>query len=135
MVWGIGLMGLSGLSMAIVSLSPGGSRAAASLVLATPSAVETNAARLGTGIGGALMVGWAVTLLLLLRSTQVAGGQAPEERLRHLGQAIFFGIASWFAIDSAVSIALGGTLNVVFNMIYLAAIGGPAWGLGRTISC
>lgn len=127
-------MGVSGLSMAAASLIPGGSRWAANLVLTHASALETTATRLGTGIVGALMTGWAVTLWLLVRYAHGPLPAPPAQRLQQLGHAIASGVLAWFSLDSALSVALGAPFNVVFNLMYLAAIAGPAWGLQRPAS-
>ncbi len=127
---GIALTGLSGLSMVVMALVPGASVWASQLVFSTPQ-VETLLTRLGTGVGGALMAGWAVSLWLMLRSTEVERPCSARERARELGRAIFAGILTWFLRDGTVSVALGVPFNAAVNIVYLVAMGLPALALGR----
>ena len=60
------------------------------------------------GIIGAVMAGWMICIILLARGPFLAG------RL-HAWNAPALPLASWFLIDTAVSIAHGGWGNVLLN--------------------
>lgn len=123
---GIWLTAVSGFSMVVAALVPGGSSFAASLVFSEPGP-ETTAARLATGVGGAVMSGWAVTLGSLLRD---CAPESTRSKAESLGPAIVWGVLVWFILDGVVSLALGAPLNLGFNLVYLIALGAPARLIG-----
>ncbi|MFO0744219.1 MAG: hypothetical protein U1F43_00905 [Myxococcota bacterium] len=88
--------------------------------LAGPAADPSvgGAARLATGIYGGLMAGWGVTLALLGREVPVA-------------RAAGLGLVTWWAVDSAASIATGFPWNAVSNTAFLALFAPLVLGLGR----
>jgi len=88
-------------------------------VLAAPDA------RLYAAICGGVMVGWGVTLwLVVTRLLPVDPGLARSMLLS--------GTVCWFVVDSAGSFAAGAPLNVAANTLMLLAIIVPAWGIGRS---
>lgn len=77
--------------------------------LAGPAAEPgmNSAARFGAGIYGGLMAGWGVSLHLI-------GRRAPITR------AVGWGLLTWWAVDSAASVATGYPLNALSNTGFLA---------------
>lgn len=67
--------------------------------------------RFSLGVMGGVSIGWAVMLFLVLRQA-IAQGPAG----RPLWNAISAGMASWFIIDSTLSVATGFGLNVIPNI-------------------
>jgi len=65
------------------------------------------AARLGAGIYGGLMAGFGVTAYMV-------GRRASTTR------AFALGLASWWVVDSAASVAIGYPLNALSNLGFLA---------------
>ncbi|MDJ0712354.1 MAG: hypothetical protein QNJ14_18350 [Woeseiaceae bacterium] len=87
--------------------------------------VDTVSARLFSAITGGLMTGFGVMLWV------VATELCPREPA--LGRrVILLGIGSWFVVDSAMSLAAGAPLNVLFNTGFLLIFCVPAWGLSET---
>ncbi|MEQ1867279.1 MAG: hypothetical protein HOP13_09260 [Alphaproteobacteria bacterium] len=66
--------------------------------------------RFSQGVLGAVTIGWGVTVLLMLPAVIDLG-----EKGRTFWIAIAAGLAAWFVIDSALSIATGFGLNVIAN--------------------
>ncbi|WP_298190874.1 hypothetical protein [Novosphingobium sp.] len=75
----------------------------------------TPAGRFMIGILGGVFLGWMVMFALVLRQA-VAMGRAG----RPLWLAATVGMASWYALDSTLSVATGFGLNVVPNTLALA---------------
>lgn len=77
--------------------------------------------RFSLAVMGAVTIGWAVTLALVVRAAIKLGPDG-----RPLWHAISVGLGTWFLIDSALSIATGFALNVAPNLalagIYMAGI-------------
>lgn len=109
---------VTGVLLVIGSLIPGVLDPLVSLVFNEQVAVDAPA-RLGLGIAGALMVGWAATLALLVRSID-------ELSPRLLGTATAVGVMSWYLLDGLVSIANGAALNIVGNTLFLVILLLPA---------
>lgn len=74
------------------------------------------------GLQGALTVGWALTIMSLVRVADIAG--APVWR------ALTFALVVWYAIDSVISVSTGFPLNAVSNTVFLAAYLAPVLGSG-----
>lgn len=72
--------------------------------------------RFSLGVMGAVSIGWAVTLHLMIKAAIPLGAQG-----RPFWNAITAGMMSWFLIDSALSVATGFALNVVPNTLLLLA--------------
>lgn len=68
--------------------------------------------RLVNAILGGVMVGWGVMIWLLVDRFLV---RAPQDVKR----VLIVGLATWFVVDSAGSIASGGWLNAVLNIGFL----------------
>lgn len=77
-----------------------------------PEALEESH-RLVNAILGGVMIGWGAMIWLLVDRFLV---QAPLDVKRIL----VVGLATWFVVDSAGSIASGGWLNAVLNVGFLA---------------
>lgn len=71
----------------------------------TPTEVGP-AAQLATGIYGGLMAGWGTSFYLVGRGVS-------------FGKAGAIGLATWYVVDSAASIAVGYPLNAVSNLAFL----------------
>lgn len=68
--------------------------------------------RFSLAVLGAVSVGWAVTLFLMIRAAIDL-----KEAGRPLWNAITAGMVSWFVIDSTLSVVTGFGLNVVPNVV------------------
>lgn len=84
------------------------------LVSMGPPADLTPAGRFMTGILGGVFLGWMVMLWLVVRQAIAMG---------HAGRPLWFaatiGMASWYALDNALSLATGFGLNLVPNTLAL----------------
>ncbi|MBU4433402.1 MAG: hypothetical protein KKC14_03195 [Alphaproteobacteria bacterium] len=81
--------------------------------------------RFSLAVMGAVSIGWAVTLFLVIRAAI-----ALEARGRPLWTAMTVGLVSWFVIDSTLSVATGFGLNVVPNSVLLIFYGFGLIGSG-----
>lgn len=109
---------VSGLLMVLGSLIPGSLDPLVAVVFGEAVAVDATA-RLGFGIAGAVMVGWAGSLAILVRALDALTPQV-------VGTATAAGVAAWFVLDGLVSVVNGAALNVVGNLLYLVILGVPA---------
>lgn len=73
-----------------------------------------------TAITGGFLFGWGIMVWFL--ATQVHA-LAPEP----VRKAVVAGLAAWFVLDSAGSIASGNASNAGFNVIVLLILVGPLW--------
>lgn len=64
------------------------------------------------GVAGAVMVGWAAMMLILL------GGRSTSA-LPSTWRALTAGLLAWFVVDGIVSIAAGATGNLFLNVAFL----------------
>lgn len=81
-------------------------------------------ARLLAAISGGVMVGWGVTLWLVVTRL------LPLNAL--LGRSmLLWGTLSWFIVDSVGSWAAGAPINVALNSVMMLGIVVPAWRIGR----
>ncbi|MEO0911840.1 MAG: hypothetical protein AAFY59_02465 [Pseudomonadota bacterium] len=78
----------------------------------------TREARLLAAISGGVLAGWGLMMLLLARAL----AEAPLL----IGRCILAGIGFWFTVDSLASLAATAPLNVIGNILFLAAFGLPA---------
>ena len=76
--------------------------------------------RLIMAIGGGVMLGWGVTLWLLV--TRLYPREPELAR-----QIILTGVIAWFVVDSAGSILAGAPLNAAFNVLFLLIFLVPLW--------
>lgn len=109
---------VTGVVLVMGSLIPNALDPLVSLVFAEPVVMDAPA-RLGMGIAGALMVGWAATIALLVRSID-------DLSPRLLGTATAIGVVSWYLLDGMVSVANGAALNVAGNTVFLIILLVPA---------
>lgn len=77
-----------------------------------------------SALTGGFLLGWGVTIWCL---AQWVHDVAPEGVRR----AVVTGIAAWFCLDSAGSIASGHPLNAMFNALVLLVAIGPLWRPAR----
>ena len=68
------------------------------------------------GVAGAVIVGWAATMLMLLRNRSTSA-------LPATWRALAVGLLTWFVVDGIVSIAAGATGNLVLNLAFFAMFG------------
>ncbi|XDD46175.1 hypothetical protein AB3N60_15900 [Leptospira sp. WS39.C2] len=73
-----------------------------------------------SALTGGFLLGWGVTVWML---AVLVYDKAPDE----VRKAVFFGLLSWFVLDSAGSIASGNLSNVLFNIVVLLIGVGPLW--------
>lgn len=81
--------------------------------------------RLLAAISGGVLAGWGVMILILSRGLLL---EAP----RDIGRIILISIVCWFCVDSLASVAATAPLNVLGNLIFLAAFGVPSLRLVTT---
>ncbi len=79
--------------------------------------LEGGGARLLAAIAGGVMVGWGVTLFMLV--------DALADRFPALGRIVLASLGAWFLVDGAASIASGGWLNAFLNIGFLALFALP----------
>jgi hypothetical protein len=112
---------VSGLLMVVGALFPATLEPLVALLFG--EAVTAGApAHLATGIAGAVLTGWAITIAVLARNLDALSPHA-------VGNAVAAGVIAWFVLDSIVSVATGAALNVLGNVLYLVILLVPAWGL------
>jgi hypothetical protein len=79
------------------------------------------ALRFSLAVMGAVTIGWAVTLHVMIRAAIALGSAG-----RPLWTAVSAGMASWFVIDCTLSVATGFGLNIIPNLllvtIYVAGL-------------
>lgn len=79
--------------------------------------------RFSLAVLGAVSVGWAVTLYLMIRAATDLGEQG-----RPFWNAITAGMVCWFVLDSTLSVVTGFGLNVIPNVLlagtYLVGLAG-----------
>lgn len=76
----------------------------------------------GLGLQGALSIGWAMTMLGLVRAAETVG--APAWR------SLTWSLVVWYVLDSAISVATGLPLNAVSNTLLLAGYLTPVLASG-----
>lgn len=77
-----------------------------------PLELDAPIMRFSQGVLGGVTIGWGVTVLLMLRPIIALGDKGHP-----FWVAIAVGLAAWYVIDSALSIATGFGLNVVPNTV------------------
>jgi len=73
------------------------------------------AMRFSLAVMGGVSIGWAMTMLLAILAAIELG-----DRARPIWIALTVGLATWFVIDSTLSVATGYGLNVVPNIVLIA---------------
>lgn len=76
------------------------------------------------GVLGAVMIGWMVTLLALMRHNF-------QTDPRGTWQILVLSIGVWFVVDSGFSVVTGFVEHVVFNTGFLVLYAIPLVGMGR----
>lgn len=112
---------IAGVLLVIASLAPGALDPVATVMFGETTAVDA-AGRLGIGIAGALMTGWATSISILARSLDRLSAHV-------VGTAIAAGVGAWFVLDGIVSIVNGAALNVAGNVLFLVILMVPALAL------
>jgi hypothetical protein len=105
---------VTGLAMALAGALGGVATVEGWLMALDPTA---DLARLGFGISGGLLVGWAVSMLSLRRP------------LARRVDAHLLGLGLWFVLDSVASVAAGASANVAGNLVFLVLFGAPLLSL------
>ena len=70
------------------------------------------------GVTGAVLVGWAATMIVLLTSRSTSS-------LPDTWRALAVGLVVWFVVDGIVSIAAGAFGNLVLNLGFVALFAPP----------
>lgn len=99
------------------------------LIVGSPGVAEmetTVAMRLLSAIAGGVMVGWGVTLYYV-------AGPVLEMDPGLARRIIGAGVISWFLVDSTGSVIAGAPLNVLGNLVFLAAFLLPLRAMARTV--
>lgn len=92
-----------------------------------PAALTLDPAmRFTLGVLGAVSIGWGLTVLMVMLPAMALGASA-----RAVWIGITVGVASWFVIDSCLSVATGFGLNVVPNIALLVGYLIPVLASGR----
>lgn len=71
---------------------------------------------------GAVMAGWAILMMVIVRGPLRAG--APWAVAALTGPLV-----AWFVLDTGMSLVLGFPLHAVFNIPFAVALGLPLWRL------
>ncbi|MBZ0318843.1 MAG: hypothetical protein K8L91_20675 [Anaerolineae bacterium] len=79
------------------------------------------------GVLGAVMIGWMVTLLALMRHNF-------QTDPRGIWQILVLSIGVWFVVDSGFSVVTGFVEHAVFNMGFLVLYAIPLVGMGRSLN-
>jgi len=112
-----GITGVAGLAFA--GLSIGGATGLLTTILdilylpAAPVVQADETALFAVGVMGAVMAGWAVTMLILVRDPDASGTPA-------VWWALTGGLLSWFVVDGVVSAVAGALGNLALNVAFLA---------------
>jgi len=85
------------------------------------AALATASTRFAAAVLGAVMIGWALTMLTLLRA---ADAGAPVWR------GLTTAVVVWYAIDSPASVLAGYPLNALTNTAFLATFLAPVIASG-----
>lgn len=78
--------------------------------------------RLPFAVLGAVMAGWALQMLLIVRCRERLGTSLTISM-------IAIPLALWFVLDTGMSIVLGHPAHALFNVPFAAALGLPLWRL------
>ena len=126
--WGVLLFGVV-LALVVVPVADAAPRFVFAMLSgdrAKVALLDQSPMKFGLGLQGALTIGWALTMLTMVRAANVGG--AP------IWRALTVALLAWFVIDSAISVITGFPLNAVSNALlmasYLASV--LATGVWRT---
>lgn len=79
------------------------------------------------GVLGAVLIGWMVTLLAIMR-------RHFQTDPRGTWQILMVSIGVWYAVDSGFSVATGFVEHAVFNTGFLVLYALPLLGMGRSLN-
>lgn len=122
MIGAAGVTALAGLGLAaLTAVGATGIHDAIFELVYLPGELEapsSEVASFAIGVAGAVMVGWAATMLVLLASRSASA-------MPSTWWALTLGLLAWFVVDGIVSIAAGATGNLVLNLVFLALFTPP----------
>ena len=122
MIGAAGVTALAGLGFAVLTaVGATGIHDAIFDLVYLPGELEApsgEVASFAMGVAGAVMVGWAATMLILLTNRSTSG-------MPSTWRALTVGLLAWFVVDGIVSIAAGATGNLVLNLVFLALFTPP----------
>lgn len=78
--------------------------------------------RLTAALLGAVMIGWAITIFGLIAAAEQVGAAA--------WRTLTLAMLVWWAIDSAISVALGAPVNALSNSVFIAGYMAPVFASG-----
>jgi len=112
-----GCTGLAGLGLAtLAAVGATGVHDAIFDLVYLPGELQAPAGEVASfaiGVTGAVMVGWAAMILILLAGRRTS-------TVPSMWRALTAGLLAWFVVDGIVSITAGATGNVVLNVALLA---------------
>jgi len=79
--------------------------------------------RLTVAILGAVMMGWALTILAAMQAAERGSGAA-------VWRAVTGALLTWYAVDSAASLLNGSPMNVLSNTVFAGLFLAPVLGSG-----
>ena len=109
--WGVLLFGVV-LALVGVPATDGPGQAVFRIISGNPEShalLSQPGMRFGIGIQGALTIGWAITMMGMIRAAETDG--APVWRY------LTGGLIAWYLIDSGISVMTGLGLNAVSNTL------------------
>jgi hypothetical protein len=80
-----------------------------------PDVATADTISFAVGVSGAVMVGWGTSMLFIYLDP----GMLDRPRV---ARAFLLGTIAWFILDTFMSIALGATINVVGNCLFLGLL-------------
>lgn len=119
--WGVFVFGVV-LALSAVPGANAAPRAVITLIGGDPALLDQPALQFAFGLQGALTMGWAIMMFGMLSVADIGG--APVWR------SMTFGMAVWYVIDSAISVATGLPLNAVSNTLLLVTFLAPILATG-----
>ncbi len=87
-----------------------------------PGFLEAPAMRFTVAVLGAVLIGWAMTILALIGVADAAG--------RPVWRGLTAAMLTWFAIDTTLSVLTGFALNAVPNAVFVATYLAPVMASG-----
>jgi F0F1-type ATP synthase membrane subunit c/vacuolar-type H+-ATPase subunit K len=112
---------VSGVALAVASLSPGALHFITTLVI-PDAGPPVRAEALYAGIGGGLTAGFGAAMAGFARATTMATG----------ARAFAVGLVTWFVVDTGASLGHGSWQNAIGNVVFLALGLAPVWALGAS---
>lgn len=87
------------------------------LLNSTGEILLNSAMRFSLAVMGAVTIGWSIILFAAIK----AANKLDKQSSKSVWNLITLSVASWYVIDSILSIATGFWLNTIPNTIYMAA--------------